>query len=65
MKGAKHLQINKADVLLKGVKNTFCEDRDLSMYHFNTHEWGSYLQEIADASERVELVIIQPHNIRN
>ncbi len=52
------LEMKNADVLLKDIKNLQCEDRQLKMYHFNTHEWGSFLLTINNPSKNVELVIV-------
>ncbi|KXF80977.1 hypothetical protein [Enterovibrio coralii] len=52
------INIKGADAPITDVANLQCPDRNLTMHHFNTHEWGSYLLQIdIDSGKPLELVI--------
>ncbi|EGU41743.1 hypothetical protein [Vibrio scophthalmi] len=52
------INIKGADATITDVANLQCQDRNLTMHHFNTHEWGSYLLQIdIDSGKPLELVI--------
>lgn len=60
--GKYDVSVEGADKLLDGVENLYCADKGLFMYHFNTHEWGSYVLRIDSFKSNTVNVVIFPFN---
>lgn len=59
--GDYEVSVQGADSPITHIDNLHCPERKLTMHHFNSHEWGSYVIEVLSTQSANVEMIVQPY----